>query len=78
MVTHEAGLINILEIAMNSCCQQHNLCRNCLHINSCIELWDRASETVDKDITIRELKGFIEEFNDLWASGKDIQKPLKN
>ncbi len=74
MVTDAVGLMNILEIAMNMCCKQHNLCRDCLHINSCIQLWDRASEqSFTKDFTVRELKALIDEFNALWENSTNSQ-----
>jgi hypothetical protein len=67
MVSETIGLINILEIAMNSCCKQHNQCRNCLHLESCIQLWDKASEkSITRDFTARELRAYIDEFNSLW------------
>jgi hypothetical protein len=69
MVTDAVGLINILQIAMDTCCKQHDLCRNCLHMDSCIKLWDRASEqSITKDFTSRELREFIDEFNSLWEN----------
>ncbi len=67
MVTSSGGLIDILEIAMNVCCKQHNYCHGCSHLTYCTNLWDRASEeSFEKPFSPQDLKAYIKEFNQLW------------
>ena len=69
MLVNNECLLDILEIAMNACCKRHNFCLSCARIESCVEIWDKASEqSISGDFTTRHLKQYIGEFNRLWES----------
>jgi len=58
------NLIDILEIAMNTCSIQNKSCEGCKKIEACIDLWERACEqSFHHCLTPVELKAYIEEFN---------------
>ena len=72
MMLKTGGLLDILEIAMNTCCKSHDLCRNCLHLDSCVRLWDKASEqSITKDFDSEHLRNYIDEFNQFWENDED-------
>ncbi|MDD5701874.1 MAG: hypothetical protein PHU23_07465 [Dehalococcoidales bacterium] len=70
------SLLEILEIAMNSCCCQHNPCEQCRKLASCISLWSRACEqSSNQSLTSEQLKKYVEEFNHFIT---DMSKDCRN
>ena len=75
MVTRTDGLLDILEIAMNTCCKRHKACEGCRNITACINLWTRACEqSFAMSLTSEQLYNYVEEFNRfLSRRNKDCQ-----
>jgi hypothetical protein len=66
MTLKAGGFIEVLESAMNLCCNQHVTCKGCVNLAACMSLWDQASEqATTKALTLTQVQGYIERFNQL-------------
>jgi antitoxin component HigA of HigAB toxin-antitoxin module len=70
--------IEALQDLMDECCERHDQCLHCAHLESCRNIWDKVSEySYAKPLPVETLRTSLNEFYRLWQED-EIRDPAEN